>query len=103
MFYRPPVPRMITPSPLKGLPYIYNGVPKRPFGTMPNCAIPYYVKNGDFPGIKEWIDPPIAPKGYKYYVYYWCPIPGIKQPQDPNKVKYWPHFILRPVKDGKPT
>lgn len=95
VFYKPPHPKMITPAPIQGLPYVYNGVLKRPFGTMPNCAIPYYIKDGDFPGIKEWIEPPVAPKGYTYYVYYWCPIPGIKQPQDPNKVRYWPHFLLR--------
>lgn len=60
---------------------------------MPKCAIPYYTKN--FPGIKEDVPPPDAPKGYHYMTYFWCPIPG-PQPQDPNKVKYWPHYILKP-------
>ena len=77
VIYNPYTAMMITPSPLNGLPFIYNGIKEKPFGTMPNCAIPFYIKKGDFPGIKEWVDPPIAPKGYAYFVYYWCPIPGI--------------------------
>jgi hypothetical protein len=80
VIYNPYTAKMITPSPLKGLPFIYNGINGKPYGTMPNCAIPFWIKKGEFPGIKEWVDPPIAPKGYKYFVYYWCPIPGILQP-----------------------
>ena len=95
IIYRPNIANMITPSALKGLPYMYNGLKGRPYGTMPKCAIPYYISNKQFSGIKEWVDPPEAPKGYSYHVYYWCPIPGIVQPQDPTKVRYWPHFILR--------
>ena len=66
---------------------------------MPKCAIPYY--QNPFPGIKENVPPPPAPKGYYYFPYYWCPAP-IKQPSDPSKVKYWPKYILLPKKEKAP-